>query len=210
MPSRNIVKEFGNEQYYHVYNRGVEKRDIFLDDQDYTVYLGLLKKYLSGVNDNKEHYHKFEMLAGQLDLVAYCLMPNHIHLLLYQYTENAITKLMRRVMTGYVMYFNDRYNRVGTLFQGRYKASHVNADGYLHHISRYIHMNPDDYNNWPYSSLRYYMNPNKIPNWVHPKAIMELFDNDTAQYREFLNDYEDSKQELSVLKWQLANDPNEM
>src|SRR5688500_15922249 len=117
MPSRNTVKEFAAEHYYHVYNRGVEKRKIFLDDRDYIVFLGLMKKYLSGKNNNKNNRHIFQSLTGQLDLLAYCLMPNHFHLLFYQRDKDAITKLMHRVSTGYVMYFNNRYQRVGGLFQ---------------------------------------------------------------------------------------------
>src|SRR3990167_5250179 len=123
MPSRNTVKEFAPDHYYHIYNRGVEKRQIFLDDQDYTVFIGLIKKYLTGQNNNKNNRHKFENLSGQVELLAYCLSPNHFHLLLYQTDKDAISKLMRRLSTGYVMYFNNRYTRVGGLFQGIYKAS---------------------------------------------------------------------------------------
>lgn len=204
MPSRNSIKEFTAGEYYHLYNRGVEKREIFLDDQDYTVFLGLLKKYLVGEVDKTTNYHKFNNLTDQVKLLAYCLMPNHFHLMVYQSTDDGITKLMRRVMTGYVMYFNNKYNRVGSLFQGRYKASHINADAYLHHISRYIHMNPEDFQSWPYSSLDHYLGKQKTPSWVDPKPVMELFDS-TEDYKKFVNDYIDSKNELSVLKWQLAN-----
>ncbi len=209
MPSKNTVKEFAEDQYYHLYNRGVEKRVVFLDQQDYAMFLGLLKKYLTGDSETKTHRHKFDNLSGQVSLLAYCLMPNHFHLLLYQTSQDAITKLMRRIMTGYVMYFNNRYSRVGTLFQGTYKASHVNADDYLHHISRYIHMNADNYKAWPYSSLKYYKEPEKAPSWLNPQVVLELFDNKPAAYEKFIKDYENSKQELSVLKWQLANDPEE-
>lgn len=214
MPSRNVIKEFASQEYYHVYNRGVEKRDIFLDEQDYTVFMGLLKKYLSAIpnkkQNNNSNRHTYSTLNNELNLVAYCLMPNHFHLLFYQHTDDAITKLMRRVITGYVMYFNDRYKRVGTLFQGRYKAAHINADAYLHHISRYIHMNPNDYETASYSSLPFYIGSKKTPEWVKPAVVLELFDNNRQQYHEFLKDYQDTKQELSVLKWQLANDPEDM
>src|SRR5690606_22360993 len=130
MPSKNTVKEFTKEQYYHVYNRGVEKRAIFLDDEDYTVFLGLIKKYLTGKTDQKKHRHAFDSLSGEVQLIAYCLMPNHFHLLLYQKSDDGITKLMRRLTTAYAMYFNNKYNRIGRLFQGTYKAAHVNADDY--------------------------------------------------------------------------------
>jgi putative transposase len=205
MPSRNSIKEFSEDSYYHIYNRGVEKRIIFLDDQDYTVFLGLLKKYILGVDDFKKNRHKFEKLEDKVDILAYCLMPNHFHLLVYQKDKDGITRLARKLMTSYAMYFNNRYNRVGGLFQGRYKASLINADSYLHHISRYIHMNPEDYMKWPYSSLPFYTDEKKSE-WLKTGPILELFDNDKAKYLEFVKDYNESKQELSVLKWQLANE----
>jgi putative transposase len=205
MPSRNVIKEFEENQYYHIYNRGVEKRNIFQDEQDYRVFLGLIKKYLSGENHNKKNRHPFISLGEKVQLVTYCLMPNHFHLLLYQSDDKAaITSLMRRVCTGYAMYFNDRYQRVGSLFQGRYKASAINRDDYLHHISRYIHLNPEDYSSWPYSSLAYYKG-DKEATWLNDKPILELFNNDRKEYMDFINSYQNTKTEISVLKWHLAN-----
>ena len=209
MPSRNVVKEFAPESFYHVYNRGVEKRLIFLDDQDYIVFLGLLKKYLTGEQDKTKNRHQFKKFDKEIKLVSYCLMPNHFHLLIYQENEKSITEFMRCITTGYVMYFNNRYNRVGGLFQASYKASLINADTYLHHISRYIHLNPDEYLKWPYSSLPYYLGK-KSTKWVQPALVLELFDGDPKQYLEFVKDYEDTKKELDLLKWQLANDTDEM
>lgn len=206
MPSRNIVREFAEDQYYHIYNRGVEKRIIFLDDQDYSVFIGLLKKYLIGekmqIGVNR---HAFQTLQASVQLLAYCLMPNHFHLLLHQSEPDGVTKLMRRLSTGYVMYFNERYGRVGSLFQSTYKASHINADAYLHHISRYIHLNPAKYKTWPYSSLPYYSGDRKAA-WLTTRPILELFDDSTSEYLKFVNNYSDNKHELDVLRWQLAND----
>ncbi|HSW37439.1 MAG TPA: transposase [Candidatus Saccharimonadales bacterium] len=209
MPSRNSLKEYIPEAHYHVYNRGVEKRVIFLDDQDYIVFLGLLKKYLTGENGNKGNRHKFDNLGNELELLAYCLMPNHFHLLFYQVSEDAITKLMRRVITGYAMYFNSRYGRVGGLFQGRYKASQITADAYLHHISRYIHLNPADYKKWPYSSYSSYTG-SKSTQWLKPGRILDIFNNNRDEYISFLDEYVDTKHELDVLKYQLANDIDEL
>lgn len=204
MPSRNTLKEFAPESYYHVYNRGVEKRQIFLDVQDYTIFLGLLKKYLTGQNNNKNNRHKFTPLKGKLELLAYCLMPSHFHLLFYQIDEDAITQLMRRVGTGYVMYFNNRYHRVGGLFQSRYKASLINKDSYLDHVSRYIHLNPEKYRQWPYSSLANY-DGSKQTSWLDTTRILDLFHNDATEYLDFVTDYEYNKKEIDLLRWQLAN-----
>ena len=204
MPSPHTIREFTTNQYYHVFNRGVEKRDIFIDDQDFTVFLGLLKKYLTGENSNKKNRHSFSSFQENISLIAYCLMPNHFHLLLHQKKKDGITQLMRRVSTGYVMYFNNRYNRVGSLFQGRYKASLINKDDYLHHVSRYIHLNPENYISWPYSSLAYYKGQ-KRSKWVKCDQLLSLFEGDAKAYLDFVADYEDSKKELDELKWQLAN-----
>lgn len=210
MPSRNSLKEFAPENYYHVYNRGVEKRRIFLDAQDYRTFLGILKKYLTGEQtEHTANRHKFTNLSGEVELLAYCLMPNHFHLLLYQSAPDGVTKLMRRVMTGYVMYFNGKYSRVGGLFQGRYKAALINADAYLQHISRYIHLNPQDYKTWPYSSLSLYIGTKRL-SWVNTEKIASLFDWDKAAYREFIRDYTDTKKELDFLKWQLADNGESM
>lgn len=205
MPSRNVVREFAPDSYYHVYNRGIEKRVIFADEQDYTVFLGLLKKYLSGEPPNKQNRHIFKNFQGELKLLAYCLMPNHLHLLFYQSSKSAIIELMRRVNTSYVMYFNNRYQRVGGLFQGAYRASRIDADAYLHHISRYIHLNPNDYKHWAYSSYPVYIGAKKTA-WVNPGPILSLFDGGSLEYQQFLDDYVETKAELAVLKHQLAND----
>lgn len=204
------MKEFVAGGYYHVYNRGVEKRRIFMDDQDYQVFLGLLKKYLAGENHNKANRHAFTPLQDKVSLLSYCLMPNHFHLLLYQQSATGVTELMRRVTTGYVMYFNNRYSRVGRLFQGTYKAAHVNADGYLHHISRYIHLNPDEYKTWPYSSLPYYRGEKEAA-WIRPEMVLELelFGGDRQRYLQFVEDYVVTRNDLSVLKHQLASSSDE-
>lgn len=209
MPSRNSVKEFAPEQFYHVYNRGVEKRNIFVDDQDYAVFIGLIKKYLTGENHNKNNRHKFPQLADKVELISYCLMPNHFHLLLYQKSEDGVTLLMRRLATGYVMYFNNKFKRVGGLFQGTYKASLINKDDYLHHISRYIHLNPEDYMSWPYSSWPYYAGRKKSA-WINTAPVLDLFDGNFAAYDQFVREYNTTRKELSLLKWQLANDPEDM
>lgn len=205
MPSRNVVREFVPESYYHVYNRGVEKRQIFLDAQDYTVFLGLLKKYLTGQRPNNDNRHVIKNFSQEVELLAFCLMPNHFHLLFYQEGERSVSDFMRRLITGYVMYFNDRYKRVGGLFQGPYKASLVDADSYLHHISRYIHLNPEGFTSWPYSSLQHYLG-GKAAKWVKPERVMDLFDNSPEQYRDFVQEYVGTKKELESIKWQLAND----
>ena len=151
MPAKNSVKQFEPERMYHVYNRGVDKRTIFEDERDYAVFMSLLKSALLRSQDDDEdpidlsllsEAQRFNMrrlnLAQELDLTAFCLMPNHFHLLLFQKSADGITRLMRSIGTAYSMYFNKRYERSGTLFQGRYKAKAIDSDAYWQHISRYI------------------------------------------------------------------------
>lgn len=137
MPAKNSIKQYVENGYYHLYNRGVEKRNIFLDDQDYSVFLGYIKQYL-GPHEGSDP----KSLVDDIDLIAFCLMPNHFHFLAKQKTIDGITKFMRAICTNYVMYFNKKYERVGTLFQGKYKGVLLDNDTYLLHLSRYIHLNP--------------------------------------------------------------------
>ncbi len=203
MPSRNVIKRYDADTYYHVYNRGVNKRKIFLDDDDYVYFLALLKRYLSENNELDKYNRIYTNLNGQLDLLTYCLMPNHFHLLLYQHDDKkAMETLMRSVLTTYTLYFNRKHNRVGHLFQGVYKASSVLNEPYLLHISRYIHMNPDDYKNWPYSSWPYYVKGWQA-DWIKHDKIFELFEGDN--YEQYVDDYKSTKEEQEDLKKELAD-----
>lgn len=204
MPSRNIEKTLVPHSYYHVYNRGVEKRVIFKDDKDYTVFLNLLKRYLNKEPAKDLKNRKYIWLHDDIELLAYCLMPNHFHLFVYVHdSPESLTQLMQCICTAYTGYFNKKYKRVGHLFQSRYKASHILNDSYLQHISRYIHLNPKDYRKWQYSSLSYYIG-NKRAAWINPERILDLFDGGPMEYIRFMRDYEDYKAMLDEIKSELA------
>ena len=202
MPSRNRVKAYIPKSYYHIYNRGLNKQHVFVDNYDYSVFLNLLKRYLSKEPAKDKTGREYQSLYGQLELVAFCLLPNHFHLLIYQSNPEAITRLMRRVGTAYSMYFNKRHKRNGTLFQERFKASYISRDEYLLHISRYIHLNPEHYLKWEFSSLPHYLGI-KGAEWVKPKRILDLFEGD--DYSGFMKDYESHKRMLEEIKLELAN-----
>ena len=160
MPAKNAIKTYSPESYYHVYNRGVNKRIIFKDQQDYSVFLSYLKTYLLPKDTNllnskiksrdtsfADKYQAESLLvlnnfSDKIELLAYCLMPNHFHLLIKQQGESDMEHLMRSLMSRYSKYFNKRHHRVGPLFQGRYKAVLVESDAQLLHLTRYIHRNP--------------------------------------------------------------------
>ena len=144
------INFFAVGEFYHVYNRGTEKRLIFLDDVDRTRFLSLL--YLC---NNRTPIHRSDFINASLsdlmtvpreeqlvDIGAYCLMPNHFHLLLRERIEGGISIFIQKVSTAYTMYFNKHYERNGSLFQGRFKAEHLDTDNYLKYIFAYIHLNP--------------------------------------------------------------------
>jgi len=186
-----------------VYNRGVAKQAIFLDDDDYRTFLNLLKRYLDVEPHKDMKGREYKWLHNNIELLAYCLMPNHFHLLLYQIDEDAMKQLMSGVATSYSTYFNKKYKRVGHLFQERYKASEITNDSYLQHISRYIHRNPKDYKHWAYSSLSKY-HGTESAGWLRPSRILDLFDS-MEQYTQFVDDYTDAKDSLDIIQHELAN-----
>lgn len=110
---------------------------------------------------------------------------------------------MRALNTSYGMYFNKRYKRVGPLFQSHYKASRIENEAYLQHVTRYIHLNPQDWRNYSFSSLPYFMEQKKAE-WLKPHRVMGLF-KDKDYYLAFLEDYRSQKQDFDELKWELAD-----
>ena len=226
MPSKNIIKTYKENGFYHIYNRGVEKREIFLDEQDYRVFLSYLKLYLipkeESVNDiknqtNLTYEDKNEKISkifllnnffNKIYLLCYVLMPNHFHLELRQVGKKDIEIFMRSLITKYTMYFNRKYNRVGPLFQGRYKAVLILGDEYLLHLSRYIHLNPLEIlsngqllQSYPWSSYPAYVS-NLTINWLKKDFIQSIITNYSLNsYKKFIEDYtEDLEQDSKVHK----------
>ncbi|HEY4489802.1 MAG TPA: transposase [Candidatus Paceibacterota bacterium] len=142
---------FAPGEYYHVFSRGVEKRKIFLTKGDYDRFLALLYilnqnasfvigNYLkSGKSLDRIFDEKREKTL--VTILSYCLMPNHFHLLIREDKENGISKAMGKILTGYSMYFNKKYDRTGPLFVKPFRAVHVNNDNHLKHLFAYIHLN---------------------------------------------------------------------
>lgn len=203
MPSRNVVKVDSTDSYYHVYARGVSKMDIYRDNEDYSVFLSLLKRYLSNEPAKDEIGRAYPHFSGDVELLAFCLMPNHFHLLFYQHELGAITGLMRGVMTSYSRFFNQKHDRSGPLFETRYKSSRISNDRYLTHISRYIHLNPKRWRDWEWSSLPYYLKGWEAE-WLQPRRMLELFDG-VDEYEKFVSDYAGAKEALQLLEFELAD-----
>lgn len=203
MPSRNILKIDVEESYYHVYARGHGRQKIFKEDEDYRVFLDILRRHLS-VNETSDKYGKpYAHLRGKIELLGYCLMENHFHLLLYQIEKGAMSRLMRGVMTSYSTYFNKKYDSSGALFESRYKASRISTESYLMHISRYIHLEPGDWRAYPYSSISAYFGIGQLE-WLQQERVIKMFGS-TPVYADFLDDFEDYEKSLEEIKFELAN-----
>ncbi len=140
-------------EYYHIYNRGIDKRVIFKSQFDYERFIMLLKVANSlesfRLDHLINHQHKdineiLSMNTGEklISIGAWCLMENHFHILLKEEIEGGISKFMKKLGTGYSMYFNIKYNRTGSLFGGPFKSKHISQDIYLKHLFGYIHLNP--------------------------------------------------------------------
>ncbi len=205
MPARNLIRFEQENGYYHVYNRGVEKRIIFNDSQDYKVFLKYLKEYLSPPPDplkNKEPFtlqgytfqgipHQHKNFYEKVDLIAYCLMPNHFHLELHQKNKRGIQNFMQALLTRYSMYFNKKYERVGSLFQGTYKAAIIENENYLLHLSRYTHLNPSELTEnleSAYSSYSEFLGKRKTT-WIKPNVILSFFNQAKNDFIPGINTY---------------------
>lgn len=141
--------EIAPNEFYHIYNRGTEKRDIFLMPNDYDRFLALmyLCNSLQPVDLKLQGSTLYEVCniargATLIDICAYCLMPNHFHLIIREKTDGGASRFMQKISTAYTMYFNKLNERSGALFQGRFKARHADTDDYLSYLIAYVHLNP--------------------------------------------------------------------
>ena len=218
MPPKNSLKTYVDDSYYHIYNRGVAKNPIFLDHDDYISFLADLKLYLSPVpkdfkgptlkvTKEEKIYTYFPSQRpknheGKIELVAYCLMPNHFHLCIRQTNKMSMTSFMRSLSTKYSMYFNKKYERVGPLFQGIYKAVLISDEQQFLYLTKYIHRNPLEIMGgnphklaeYPYSSYRNYL---KLihQNWIHSENILTYF-SQTNPKNSYQNFVEESPSEI--------------
>lgn len=203
VPSRNVLKIDVPETYYHVYARGISRGKIFFTNEDYEYFLTLLARYLSSGPVKDRNGLAYPHLYGQVEIVCYCLMTNHFHMLIYQRDTGAMKTFMRCLLTSYSRYFNKKYKRSGSLFESRYKASMVIRQQYLEHITRYIHLNPKPWRQFAYSSLQYYFSADR-PEFIVPNKIEDLFESKEV-YLQFLAQYADKKAEIDKTKYELPD-----
>ncbi|MGD8633384.1 MAG: transposase [Anaerolineales bacterium] len=146
MPRRKL--EFVQGEIYHLFNRGVDKSSIFVTSENYFFFITKCWEYSRSL---------------EIPILAYCLMPNHYHLVVYQSGDEPAGKLVQLVCNSYSKAFNSLMNRTGTLFQGRYRAKHVTSQSYLERVCAYVHANPvvaglvPEPEYWPYSDFTRWM-----------------------------------------------------
>ena len=147
--------KFTTGEYYHIFNRGVDKRTIFSEKKDLERFFHSMQAFNTIEPIGSIYENSFKDKSKQLgretsklndrlvSFVAYCLNPNHYHFILEPLIENGVEKFMHRLGLGYTMYFNEKYKRSGSLFQGRYKAAHINSNEYLLYLSVYVNLNTE-------------------------------------------------------------------
>jgi putative transposase len=147
-------RPFANGELYHIYNRGVDKRNVFSDEDDYRYFKYMLEIFnntLSAEN-TRRNFKRTNFTEGSrtsfskplVKIEQYCLMPNHYHLLLKQLREKGISLFLQKLGTGYTHFFNKKHKRSGVLFQGKTKSKHVGNDPYFQYLKMYINLNPID------------------------------------------------------------------
>lgn len=220
MPARNRIKQYVENSYYHIYNRGVEKRLIFLDKQDYSVFLSYLIDYLSFkdtraladrlANPDISYLEKDKIIKlfrlnnfyGEIVLLAYSLMPNHFHFFIKQKEPLSIDKFMQSLATRYTMYFNRKHHRIGFLYQDVYKAVLLENDMQFIYLSKYIHKQAVIHQLIPQDQvLRGWKQPSSYPEylgkrktqWIHQEEVLSYFSktNPKLSYKSFVEEDND-------------------
>ncbi len=212
--------DFVSGEYYHVYNRGVDKRIIFDDFRDYRRFIVLL--YLCNTNDSVDIAKHFREGGGFSELMdeersdtlveigSYCLMPNHFHLLIREKKSRNISIFMQKLLTAYSKYYNNKNERTGSLFQGKFKAKHIgDSNNYLKYLLAYIHLNPvklidsrwkengiKDINEtklflekYDYSSYLDFIGKERIENKILDKQNFPSYFETFEEFKEFVNEW---------------------
>ncbi|PIZ85652.1 hypothetical protein CO033_01475 [Candidatus Nomurabacteria bacterium CG_4_9_14_0_2_um_filter_32_10] len=208
------IKNHAPEEYYHIYNRGMQKQPIFETDKDRLRFLFLLfafqgKNTVKNISREikqsvqsstlhtlhiKSDLEKEILKDRTVELISFCLMPNHFHLQILEKDEGGIAKYMQRVLTAYTKYFNLRHQKSGHLLQGSYKSVWMENDLQLMHVSAYIHKNPNELPEWkgkedryPWSSFQDYIHENRWEKLLSTDIILDHYDNDKINsYKDFV------------------------
>ena len=208
MPYR--TPQLVDDQIYHVFNRGVARLPIFTDKRDYNRCLETIYYYqfqgpkpqFSQLDRFKDF--KFEKNKKIVEVLCYCLMQNHYHLLVRQLQDNGISEFISKISNSYTKFFNTKHKRVGPLLQGQFKAVRIESDEQLVHVSRYIHLNPiasflvKDLKEYPWSSYPAYINL-RTDRICTSEFILSMFKT-REKYEKFVLDQVDYAQSLALVK----------
>jgi putative transposase len=198
---------------YHVITKSIAGFKIFLNAQDYQRMLEILKYYqynpkikysyyISLDNKSKVYYDQLKNKEPLVEIIAYCLMPTHIHLVLEEVSERGISEYMRKVLDSYTRYFNRKINRKGPLWEGKFKKINVETNEQLLHLTRYVHLNPSTAGlvnkpeEWEYSSYREYIGLDNYK--ICSKEKFFAFSN--KEYKEFVEDRIGYQKSLALIK----------
>jgi putative transposase len=209
-------------EYYHIFNRGVACLPTFLTKSDYKQAIASLSYYKDvkpymkfsrfkdlSFDEKDSVIKRSENTDKLVDLVCYCLMPNHFHFIVKQLVENGISIFLSKFTNSYTKYFNTKNERVGSLFQGVFKSVHVDSTNQLVHLSRYVHLNPltsfvvpeKYFISYPWSSLSDYLeNKNTL---VNPSSVLSEFSS-PKKYLEFVLNQKDYQRSLKQIEYLLT------
>lgn len=217
--STNRKISFRNEEVYHLFNRGIERRNIFTDKKEFERARNLIKFYkhkdipirfsqvIQQPKDIREKMLSDLYKSGRaVDILSYCLMPNHFHFLLKQNSDKGVSNFLANFSNAYTRYFNTKYQRIGPLFEGIFKGVHIENEEQLLHVSRYIHINPvvssiiadNQLENYPWSSYREFLSLSK-DGITQRDFILNMFRSD-KRYQEFVENQIDYGKKLEAIK----------
>ena len=206
MPAKNLRRTNEGGAYCHVYNKGIEGRSIFADDSDYQVFLSYLEEYLStpkALDATKKEFtvngrifrgvpHQPKNYFNKVGLIAYSLSPDHFHLVLHQKAKKSLQAFIRSLCTRYSIYFNKKYSRTGTLFEGPYKSVQITDNNGLLLLTKHLHKTGF------YSTLAEYSGQ-KVTPWVESKVVLSM-KNTEGNYYDYLEKYEPNQSEKTLLQ----------
>jgi putative transposase len=209
------------DEVYHLYNRGVARMPMFTKPSEFLRFIHLIEYcHFANTPVSFSLYKKrtiekrkeilqtlYEQNDCHVEIMAFCLMNNHFHLLIRQMTENGSTKFIGNIQNGYGKFFNMKHKRTGPVFQPGFQAVRVETDEQLLHVSRYIHLNPttayivksEELDTYQWSSLPGYLDGNKCFSFVSMDTLLGLINGENA-YKTFTFDQASYQQELGRIK----------
>ncbi|KKP88116.1 MAG: hypothetical protein UR93_C0021G0003 [Berkelbacteria bacterium GW2011_GWA2_35_9] len=217
MGTRKI--ELANGEFYHIYNRSIAKYKIFTSDREFQHFIYSFRYYLApeanlrmsrftelSTKNQVKILKKRDKKNQKIDIICYCIMPTHFHLLIKQNQDYGITDYLRLVQNSYSHYFNIKHKRSGPLWQGKFKNKQIESDEQLLHLTRYIHLNPstsglvDKPQDWCHSSYNEYLNSDE-----DLCTYKNLFNFDLSEYKKFVNNEKDYQRQLHLIKSTIFN-----